>query len=166
MPTSEMLEQAAEALADTVSLTLITIMRDLKTHFAQLFSWLAEREVEYYCGPRRCRRTQPFHRWGTNPGRIVCGSERISVRVPCIRNRETKEEQPLKTYQTLHQRDSRETEKIGMPLLLGMSQHQYKRAAQRFVTGSGLSASTVGRIFVKHTARLLEAFEKRTFEGR
>ena len=43
MPTSEMLEQAAKALADTVSLTLITIMRDLKTHFANS-SWLAEQE--------------------------------------------------------------------------------------------------------------------------
>ena len=165
MPKSEMLEQAAEALADTVSLTLIMIMRDLKTHFVQLFSWLAEREVEHYCGPRRCHRTQPFHRWGTNPGSIVCGSERISVRVPRIRNRKTKKEQPLKTYQALHQRDAHETEKIGTQLLLGMSQRQYKHAAQRFVTGFGLSASTVGRIFVKHTARLLEAFEKRTFEA-
>ena len=163
MPTSEMLEKTAKALADTASSTLITIMRDLEAHFVQLFSWLAEREVEHYCGPRRYHRTQPFHRWGTNPGSIVCGSERISVRVPRIRNRKTKKEQPLETYQALHQRNAHETEKIGMQLLLGLSQRQYKHAAQQFVTGFGLSASTVGRILVKHTAHALEAFEQRTF---
>ena len=52
-----------------------------------------------------------------------------------------------------------------MQLLLGLSQHQYKRATQWFVTGFGLSASTVDGSIVKHTARLLEAFEQRTFEA-
>ena len=85
MPTatfrSEMLDQATKALTDTVSSALITIMRDLKTHFVQHFSWLAKRKVACHRSRRRCRRTQPFHRWSTNPESIVCESEHISCYV-------------------------------------------------------------------------------------
>ena len=162
---SEMLNQAAQALADMAPITLVAIMQNLKGYFVQLFTWLAEQEVTRYCGPRRCRRPQPFQRWGTNPGSIVCGSERIKVRVPRIRNKKTNKEQPLQTYQALHQRDAGETEAVGRQLLLGLSQRQYKHAARQFATSFGLSASTVGRMFVKYTARWLEAFEKRTFES-
>ena len=160
--TSETTQEAFKALTQSIPMALIAMMQDFKTCFLNLYEWLVASEVERYCGKFRRRRTKAYQRWGTNPGSIAFGSERIRVRVPRVRNLETGKEQPLKTYTALHKKQHRDAEKISMSVLLGLSQRKYKQVVRQFTTSFGLSASTVGRLFIERTARWLEAFEQRT----
>ena len=56
---------------------------DLLTKMA---TWVMEAEARFICGARGKHRKTGFQRWGTNPGSIRVGLERIAVRVPRVRD--------------------------------------------------------------------------------
>lgn len=130
----------------------------------KLATIVMEAEVRAVCGPRGKHKTTGFQRWGTNPGSIRIGLERLSIRVPRVRNVRTNKEYPLKTYRLMNDRGLIDMGKVTQGLLCGLSQRNYRQAAEVFVESIGLSASSIGRVFVTHTAALLEEFETRRFD--
>ena len=76
-----------------------------------------EAEVTQLCGKRGTVNKNGYQRWGTNPGSIVYGTERIQISVPRVRDTNTGQEVPLKTYQLLYQRDPKQIEKLTALLL-------------------------------------------------
>lgn len=162
---SEPFANAFRAMAKDVPTLVVTMLQNVTDHIHELFMALASVEVAKYCGPPRKRSTGDYRRWGTNPGSITLGSERIPVRVPRVRNIKTNKEQPLACYTAMHKRNPKQAWTICKQLLLGLSQRTYRQAVQQCIESFGLSASTVGRMFVEETTRWLEAFEQRTFEA-
>ncbi len=65
----------------------------------------------------------------------------------------------------MSQRGLVDKEKVVRGLLCGLSRRNYRQAAQIFMDSMGLSASSVGNVFVAHTAALLEEFETRRFDN-
>ncbi len=130
----------------------------------ELACTLIQAEVTAYCGQPRRRERRKYQRWGSNPGSICLDEARVKISVPRVRNQETNKEQPLKTYQHLHKRQSAFLEKLINRLLLGLSQRSYHETAAEVAESFGLSASSLGRRFVAETAKSLETFMNRRFD--
>ncbi len=118
---------------------------DLLTKMA---TWVMEAEAHFICGARGKHHKTGFQRWGTNPGSIRVGLERIAVRVPRVRNVRTRKERPLQTYRLLRKRGLMDRESVTRGLLCGLSRRNYRQAAQVFTDSMGLSASSIGNVFV------------------
>ena len=101
-------------------------------------------------------------RWGSNPGSIQVGAEKMPIEVPRVRDREEAEEAPLSSYQALHEGlDPGAEEALSEAVLLGLSQRDYQRVAAQYADGFGLSQSSVSRKFIQASRRALERFEQR-----
>ena len=162
---AETIMTAYWALAKDAPSLVEFLLRGTKHHVQELFKALAAVEVEMYCGPRRKRRTGDYRRWGSNPGSITLGPERLAVRVPRVRNIKTNSEQPLECYTAMHKRNPQQGWTICKQLLLGLSQHKYRQAVQQIGASFGLSTLTAEHMFVEEITRWLEAIEQRTFES-
>ena len=145
------------------SVSAARCLRDTDVVFTYFAEVCMETEVRMLCGPRRCR-TSEYQRWGTNPGSIPDGNERVPVRVPRVRHTKTNTERPLKTYKVLHEKRPEDAKALFNQLLLGLSQRDYPAAVQAHCDSMGLSRSTVGRMFIEQSIAVLEEFESRRLD--
>lgn len=140
----------------------------LLQHHAEMARLLAEDilegEVEDLTGERYERKSSgnSLRRWGTNPGSIRIGGERVPIEVPRVRDVEAGEERPLRSYQVM--KESSVDKELTDAILLGLSQGDYERVASQFVDGFGLSQSSVSRRFQKRAQQVLEEFENRSLK--
>jgi transposase-like protein len=145
----------------------LNVKLHLVMHYAELARLLAseilDEEVVGLCGERYSR-DKPldgcYRRWGSNPGSIRIGDERVPLDVPRVRDVEAERERPLQSYQQMKQPVD-VGERLEEAILLGLSQRDYGRVASAFLDGFGLSQSSVSRAFVERSRRALEAFERR-----
>ena len=144
----------------------------LLDHYAELARMLSreilDEEVAYLTG-RRYSRTRPFggryHRWGTNPGSVRLGQERVPIEVPRIRDRIDEKEKPLESYQAMKQGmtiPETADDTLSQSILKGLSTHDYGEVARHFVDGFGLSQSSISRAFIERSRQALESFERRS----
>ena len=123
-----------------------------------------EHEVTYYCGRPRLRDGREngrYHRWHHNEGTVMFGGERIPVKVPRIRDTKEGRMRPLKTYGRMRRLTPEKQEEIAKALYLGLSQRDYRRPLEKLRDICGLSSSSVNRLFVEYSARVLAEYEKR-----
>ena len=148
----------------------LDVKRLVMQHYQEVVRLLArefmEQEVEELAG-RRYHRDKPhdgrYVRWGSNPGSIQVGAEKLPIEVPRVRDRIESEEVPLSSYQSMHEGVAGSGEdQLGDAILLGISQRDYQRVASQFADGFGLSQSSVSRSFVAASTRALEIFESRS----
>jgi len=117
-----------------------------------------QRAVVELAGPRYERKgsDQPLRRWGSQPGSVYLGDQKLPVDVPRVRNVGSDTEVPLRAYQALQM-----PRQIDEGLLLRM----LKGIATRNYEAFGLSRSSVSRRYVKGSARKLAEFQERSLEG-
>lgn len=120
---------------------------------------LLDQEVLALAGPRRAREDgAPGTRYGSNPGSVRMGGQRVPVRVPRVRSE--RGELPLRSYQAL--RGSGETDdQLLRRVLYGISCRNYAAAAEEIPGALGLSSSSVSRAFVEASAAKLKEFQER-----
>lgn len=147
----------------------------LLAHYTELARMLAyqliDEEVASLAGARY-ERDRPhegrYVRWGSNPGSIKLGDERLPIEVPRVRDRNDQIEQPLQSYQAMHAgldvEALLEDDLLRKRLLKGLSTRDYGEVASAFVDSFGLSQSSVSRRFVERSERALEQFEARRFD--
>lgn len=99
-------------------------------------------------------------RWGYNDGSVYIGDQKLAVRVPRIRNRQSNQEVPLLSYQGL-QNPQIIDEMTLQRVLKGISQRQYEEAAIRVPATFGIKKTSVSKRFIKASARKLRAFLER-----
>ena len=131
-----------------------------------LASTLMREEVRQLAGERYQRRKPHngrYVRWGSNPGSVRIGAERMPVSVPRVRDRHEGQEQALQTYQALHD-GARPAPHVAEAILLGIAQRDYERVARTAADSFSLSQSTVSRHFTEEAARALEELETRGLE--
>ena len=124
---------------------------------------ILEEEVRMFAGERYAREKPHggrYVRWGSNPGSIRVGTERVPMQVPRVRNQEQGTERPLDAYQQMHDGADPSPE-VAEAILLGLAQRDYERVARTTAESFGLSQSTVSRHFTDEAVRALQELESR-----
>jgi transposase-like protein len=104
-----------------------------------------------------------YRRWGSNPGSIRLGEERVPIAVPRVRDAVEEREQPLESYRRM-KKGLEIDDRLEKAILRGLSQRDYEDVARRFADGFGLSQSSVSRKYQARSRKALEEFENRTLK--
>jgi len=124
---------------------------------------LLDEEVCALAGPRyEHDETASTNRYGTNPGSVGLGGQRVPIRVPRVRGAQG--EIPLKSYAGLSGRGEVD-QVLVRRVLYGVSCRNYAAAAEAIPGAIGLSKSTVSRTFVEASAAKLREFQERDLSG-
>jgi len=125
-----------------------------------------QRAVIELAGPRYERKEsdQPLRRWGSQPGSVYLGDQKLPVEVPRVRDVDSDTEVPLRAYQAL-QTPRQMDEGLLLRMLKGIATRNYEACAEAVPEAFGLSSSSVSRRYVKGTARKLAQFQERSLEG-
>jgi putative transposase len=118
-------------------------------------------EVQELAGVRHARKTsrEAGCRYGSNPGSVRIGGQRLRVSIPRVRG--DAGEIPLRSYRQLHTGGGAVDENLLRRVLYGISCGNYARAAETVPGAIGLSGSSVSRSFVAASAVQLKAFQER-----
>jgi putative transposase len=102
-------------------------------------------------------------RWGSQPGYVVFGGQKIALERPRVRAREGGEVE-LETYGKLQQ-EGRMQRAVREGLVCGLSTRKYQRAVQTVLKGYGIAKSSVSRQFIRATADELRQLCERRLEN-
>lgn len=102
------------------------------------------------------------YRWGSQPGYVVFGGQKISLDRPRVRSR-AGEEMELDSYRRLQQ-DGRMQRAVAERIVCGLSTRKYRRAVESVLSGYGIRKSSVSRHFVRATAEQLRELCERRLE--
>lgn len=128
--------------------------------------WLMQRETTQLAGERYSHEKPhegQFSRWGSNPGSVSIGGQKIPVEVPRIHDSETQSTRSPEVYTQLRQM-SAPPEHIMRALLRGLGMRQYQEAAEMLMESFGLSKSTLSAAFVEYSGQILEEFLQRRLD--
>jgi putative transposase len=122
-----------------------------------------EDEVKQKAG-ERYHREKPsegrYSRWGSNPGSVRIGEEKVKIKIPRIHNNQSLITESPESYQKLRSIEL-PSETLMKKIILGLSQHDYQEVVKMGVESFGLSQSTVSKAFIEESTKALEEFEKR-----
>jgi transposase-like protein len=99
-------------------------------------------------------------RWGSNPGSVFLGDQKVQVSVPRARNVFTKEEVRLKAYERLKSPQLVDSMALNR-VLYGMSQRNYEKAAEVVPETFGIKKTSICRRFIRSSAKKLSEFAER-----
>lgn len=147
------LDTKVELILDLIPLGLLHVQETL------------EAEVEALAGARHARKTEPQagSRYGSNPGSVRLGGQRLAIRVPRVRGESG--EIPLRSYRQLHRGGGEVDEVLLRRVVHGISCGNYESASATVPGAIGLSASSVSRSFIAASAAQLKAFQERELSG-
>lgn len=150
---------------------LLSADSSLRTNKADLFQNVAAvalkavldllaEEVENKAGKRYSHSTEEYDRYGSNPGSIQLGEERVPIRVPrLLKKSENKTESP-EVYKELRDLPAPE-ELVLKKIALGISQKDYEEVTRQLAESFGLSQSTVARKFKQKSREILQDYDRR-----
>ncbi len=145
----------------------IEIQMELYSHITEISKLIAnqffEDEVHQKAGSRYervSREEQKYSRWGSNPGSIKIGDERVKMQIPRLYNTETNKTEGLENYKKLREIETPADELV-RKIIFGLSEKNYGEVAKTTLGSFGLSQSTVSRQFIEESKKSLEEFEQR-----
>jgi putative transposase len=120
-----------------------------------------EFEITNVAGPKgKHVGSRKYTRWGHNPGSVIIDGTKVSCSVPRVVEENTKTAYPLKTYSMFRQ-TSDVVKRAYRDLIRGVSTRRFHEGVADFVTGHGISASTISRHMIKATAQKVEELFRR-----
>lgn len=127
---------------------------------------LLQKEVEALAGARYSRAGgRPGHdRWGSQCGSVYLTDQKLTVKVPRVRNVITGQEAPLASYGAL-QKKQRADEMALRKVLKGLSCRDYESCVEPVAQTFGLSSSSLSRRFKRASAKKLAEFCERDLSG-
>jgi putative transposase len=156
-----------DSLMKSDQLTKICVLQHYVDLAKILVNEILEDEVQSYSG-ERYKRNKPhngrYSRWGSNPGSVPIGEERVKIDVPRLINKETGKNVSLQNYEKI-QHTGADENRLMHSILCGISTNDYKGAAQQFADSKNLSRSKVSQRFIEESAKSLEMFSKRDISG-
>ena len=110
-------------------------------------------EVLGLAGERHARGGK-LDRWGSNPGSVYLGDQKVAIRVPRVRDHESDVEVPLEAYERLQ--SPRVIDDIVLARAInGISQGKYERAVLAVPETFGVKKTSVCRRFIRASAKRL-----------
>ncbi len=145
----------------------IEIQMELFSHITEISKLIANQffqdEVHEKAGSRYARvsrEEQKYSRWGSNPGSIKIGDERVKMEIPRLYNTETNKTEGLENYKKLREIETPADELV-RKIIFGLSEKNYGEVAKTTLGSFGLSQSSVSRQFIEESKKSLEEFENR-----
>ena len=126
-----------------------------KLHYNQLM----ESEQTTKAG-EKYERGKRYNRWGSNPGSIRIGEEKVPVDVPRFYDKENERTEESEYYRQLHELPM-PSEEVLKKVIKGLSQKDYEEVTKSVIESFGLSQSTISRSFIEESKKRLEEFEGR-----
>jgi transposase-like protein len=106
------------------------------------------------------QRGKPVGPWGSNPGSIYLGDQKVAIEVPRARNRRTGEEMSLPSYERLQ--NPRLIEELALRRVInGISMRKYEEAALSIPETFGIKRDSVSRRWIKASAKKLAELNER-----
>jgi transposase-like protein len=141
--------------------TKVTLIQQLIPLGLMHVEEMLQAEVQQLAGARHARQTDDDvgRRYGSNPGSVRLGGQRVPVRVPRVRG--AAGEIGLASYHQLHTGGGDVDETVLRRVLYGISCENYERAAALVPGAMGLSKTSVSRSFIEASAVQLKAFQER-----
>ena len=121
-------------------------------------------EVARLVGARYSRAQAEQKRWGSNPGSVFLGTQKVAIRVPRVRDVAVPRAVPLASYRALQNPQVIE-DRVLAQVINGISTRKYERAARAVPECFGVKRSSISRKFIPATAKKLEAFLQRDLSG-
>ena len=121
-----------------------------------------ETEVTQLCGPRHARGEGLLSRWGTQPGSIYLGGQKVAVERPRVRG--TEGEHAVSTYQDF-QDPKLFQQKVFQEGIRRVSQRDYHKGLPKIAASFGMSKSKVSKSWIKTTRGQLEKLRTRELKG-
>ena len=118
-----------------------------------------QNEISELAGERYSRGSE-ISRYGSNPGSIFLGDQKVKLQVPRARNSRTNEESVLSTYSTL-QNAQRLDDMAFSRVMHGMSQRNYEKAAIHVPETFGIKKTSTCRRFIRASGKKLKEFMER-----
>jgi len=116
-------------------------------------------EVAELAGGRYARGSEG-ERWGSNPGSVFLGDQKVSIRVPRVRSKSEESDFRLKSYERLQ--SPRNIDDIVLSRVInGISQGKYERAVTEVPETFGVKKTSVCRKFIRASAKRLREFLER-----
>ena len=113
-----------------------------------------QREVEKLTGKSYERDEGVLRRWGSNPGSVYLGGQKLGIEVPRVRDISQRCEVALESYKAL-QAPKNIDERVYRSLVNGLSSRNYSEVAETVPETFGISKSAVSVRFKKATAARL-----------
>jgi putative transposase len=126
-----------------------------KLHYNQLM----ESEQNKKAG-EKYERGKRYSRWGSNPGSIRIGEEKVPVDVPRFYDKENDKTEESEYYRQLHELPM-PSDEVLKKVIKGLSQKDYEEVTKSVIESFGLSQSTISRSFIEESKKRLEEFENR-----
>ncbi len=118
-----------------------------------------QREFEGLVG-RKHARGKPMGPWGSNPGSVYLGDQKVSVEVPRVRRRATNEEVPLAMYESLQ--NPRVIDALVLNRVInGISMKKYARAVTAVPETFGIKRTSLSRRFKRASSKKLAQMNER-----
>jgi hypothetical protein len=122
-----------------------------------------QEEVRQLVGRAYSRKEHSLRRWGSNDGSVYLGDAKVRVRVPRVRDVESREEVALESYRQLQK--PRVMENIVFERVLkGVSTRDYESVALQAPEVFGIKKTSISKKFIKVSAKKLKLFFERRFE--
>lgn len=163
-------KEKAKKLCEVIESDTLTKLAILRNHYEMsiiLINEILEDEVRRLAGERYSRRKPNdgrFSRWGSNPGSVWLGEEKVQIEVPRIYDKTERRNRSLENYERLKEIEPDEG-RLSKGIINGLSVNDYKGVVEHFVDSRGLSRSKVSRRFVEESAKRLEEFSNRDLSG-
>lgn len=156
------IDAIAEVAGDE-TLSLVLNHLELSRHAAQ---HLMEREVAELAGERYSHQKPHggrYSRWGSNPGSIGVGGQRLPVSVPRMRDNTDEHTLTPTVYGRLREMDEPPMYVVEA-IFRGLGTRQYGEVAEVLMDSFGLSKSRLSELFVKQSGQIMEAFLERRLD--
>ena len=158
-------ERILSSLEGRVKGIVVDILSGVQTNLAaelhgvalEVMQAVMEFEITGIAGPKgKHLESRRYSRWGHNPGSVVIDGTKVRCTVPRVVEEESRKTYPLKTYGVFRQ-GGELVKRAYRDLIRGISTRRFREGVEDFVTGHGISASTVSRRMVRATAQKVEA---------
>ena len=120
---------------------------------------MLQQEVEKLAG-KRYSRDKENRRWGKQGGSVYLREQKIPMKIPKVRNKNSNQEVKLTSYEQL-QKPYRKDYQTFFKLLNGLSMHKYKESAELSPEVFGISASNLSKRFKEKAQSYLEILQTR-----
>ncbi len=102
-------------------------------------------------------------RWGSNPGSVYLGDQKVRIKVPRVRRKKTGEEMPLYSYERLQ--DPRLIEQMALNrVMYGISTGNYEKAAHSVPETFGIKRGSISKKWIRSSSKELKKLQERSLE--
>lgn len=112
----------------------------------------------------RYSRGGELKRWGSNPGSVFLGDQKVEVQVPRARNMVTKKDVRLSNYERLQSPQQLDDMALSR-VIHGISQRNYEKAALKVPETFGIKKTSICRKFIRASSKKLSEFAERDLSG-